>query len=285
MPLGVWPVPGDCRGPGSTESGVAASMEPHESICGGPIQRRGWPARRRVGACSRVPMWGADRLFRLSFAKAQGSRTVSTALWEHALLGQMLMTNEVDSSMGKSDYTVRGGFAGRTITPARPDPCCSHCPVPALHLHPCRETPEFLPAHSTHSHCRPSSPALSRFLPPCPGSPHPRLDKVDIDDETGVQITRIIGAFASRRGNGTPSLLSSLLSILRLISLFGLAPGLAKAVSVAVNTERAPSSTRGLPAPRLTGASCTSLPMLRASWASSVCREPTTTWPRPRLPA
>ena len=51
---------------------------------------------------------------------------MSMALWEHALLGQMLMTNEVEAEMGKSDYTVRGGFAGRTIPPARRDPCCSH---------------------------------------------------------------------------------------------------------------------------------------------------------------
>ena len=84
---------------------------------------------------------------------------VSTALWKHALLGEMVMTNEVETSMGKSDYTERGASGGRIITPAR------RPLLQPLHQHPCRGTPGFLP-RPLHSLPLPPPGCRGFFRPP-----------------------------------------------------------------------------------------------------------------------
>ena len=187
MPLGVWPVLGDCQE--GWNPGLRPVWSPHESICGGRSGALVGPP----WACRGV-LAGADAGCRSSvsaFISPCDNKTpkahvpVSTALWKHALLGEMVMTNEVETSMGKSDYTERGASGGRIITPARGDPCCSH----SISI-PVAEPQDFSPAHSTHFHCRRRGFQQSRAVEVSsarPGSHIPRLAKVDIDDDdTGV---------------------------------------------------------------------------------------------------
>ena len=150
-------------------------MEPARVNLRGPIGRLGWTAvglsgRSRGCRCGVPIVCFGFRLPPVTTKRQRLTYCVDGAVGACPAWREMVMTNEVETSMGKSDYTERGASGGRIITPAHRDPCCSHC-IASLSRNP-RISPPPTPLTSTAAARASSSPGLSRFLPPCPSSPH-----------------------------------------------------------------------------------------------------------------